>query len=113
MDSILTSIKKLLGVTEEDNAFDDELIMLINGVFMNLTQIGIGPSDGFVIKDAKDTWNDFTHDTPNFRVEWVQTYIHLQVKLVFDPPTGSVLDSYKRRIDELECRLNLAAECSE
>lgn len=113
MDSILTSIKKLLGIAEEYTHFDEDIIMHINTVFMTLTQIGVGPSDGFVIKDKGATWGDFVHDTLTFRTEWLQTYVYMQVKLVFDPPTGSVLDSYKRRIDELEARLNLAAECSE
>lgn len=113
MESILTSIKKQLGITEEYTPFDDIIIAHINSVFINLAQIGVGPSDGFVISDEKATWNDFVYDSSSFRVEWLQTYVYLQVKLVFDPPTGSVLDSYKRRIDELEWRLNLAVESSE
>lgn len=110
MESILTSIKKQLGITEEYTPFDDAIIAHINSVFMSLTQIGVGPSDGFVIKDSSTTWNDFVYDTSSFKVEWLQTYVYLQVKLLFDPPTGSVLDSYTRRINELEWRLNLAAE---
>lgn len=40
MDSILTSIKKLLGITEEYEHFDPDIIMHINSVFSVLTQLG-------------------------------------------------------------------------
>ena len=51
MESILTSIKKLLGIAEEYEHFDADLIMHINSVFMILTQLGVGPSEGFRITD--------------------------------------------------------------
>lgn len=112
MDSILTSIKKQLGIEEEYEHFDPELIMHINAVLMTLTQIGVGPSDGFSIKDKNDKWIDFIHDAPAFKAEWVPIYVGLQVKLAFDPPVGSALESYTRRANELEWRLNHAAEQS-
>lgn len=52
MDSILTSVKKLLGLTEEYTAFDADLIMHINSVLMILRQMGVGPQEGFGISDA-------------------------------------------------------------
>ena len=112
MDSILTSIKKQLGIEEEYEHFDPELIMHINTVLMTLTQIGVGPSDGFAVTDKNDKWTDFVHDTPSFKVDWIKTYVGLQVKMIFDTPTGSALDSYTRRISELEWRLNHAVDCS-
>lgn len=109
MDSILTSIKKLLGITEEYVHFDADIIMHINSVLSTLAQIGVGPSDGFVITGDVETWDDFIPESQNF--ENVKQYVYLSVKLVFDPPTqSSVLDSYQRQIDKLEWRLNVAAE---
>lgn len=109
MDSILTSIKKLLGITEEYTHFDTDLIIHINSVFATLTQLGVGPSEGFAIVDNKDNWEEFTND--NVLIESVKSYIYLKVKLLFDPPTSSaVIESYKQMINEFEWRLNVAAE---
>lgn len=109
MESILTSIKKLLGITEEYEHFDMDLIMHINSVFMILTQMGVGPAEGFVIEDETATWNDF--DQNLIKVEAVKTYIYLKVRLLFDPPaSGTVTESINRMISELEWRLNVAAE---
>lgn len=109
MDSILTSIKKLLGITEEYTHFDTDLIIHINSVFATLTQLGVGPSEGFAIVDKNDNWEQFTND--NMFIESVKSYIYLKVKLLFDPPTSSaVIESYKQMINEFEWRLNVAAE---
>lgn len=110
MDSILTSIKKLLGITEEYKHFDDDLIMHINSVFFTLTQLGVGPEDGFRIADDSAVWSEFIgDDVKNF--ESVKSYIHLKVRLLFDPPTNStVLESIERMAREYEWRLNLTAE---
>ena len=109
MDSILNSIKKLLGITEEYTHFDNDLIMHINSVFMTLSQLGIGPSEGFAITGQYETWNDFVEEDQ--RLDAVKSYIYLKVRLLFDPPTSSaVLDAINRQISEFEWRLNIAAE---
>lgn len=109
MDSILTSIKKLLGIVEEYTHFDDDLIMHINSVFSTLSQIGVGPVEGFAISNSYTTWDAFTTD--KFILGAVKPYVYLKVKLVFDPPTNSsVLSSMERQISELEWRLNLNGE---
>lgn len=111
MESILTSIKKLLGPEEEYDHFDTDIILHINSVFMVLTQIGVGPAEGFSIKDKTATWSDFLPDGTEARLEAVKTYVYLRVKILFDPPTSSfVMESYKQQINELEWRLNIAAE---
>lgn len=109
MESILTSIKQLLGVTAEDTSFDDDIIMGINTALSVLYQIGIGPSTGFAIHDDIPTWDDYLGDTT--KIEMVKTYIHLRVKLVFDPPqNSSVLEMMKEQIKEFQWRLNDEAE---
>ena len=45
MESILTSIKKMLGIDEEYTHFDADVIMDINSVLMILTQLGVGPAE--------------------------------------------------------------------
>ena len=112
MESILTSIKKLLGIAEEYEHFDPDIIMHINSVFMILTQIGVGPSEGFTIEDETSVWTDFIPETP--RLEAVKSFVYLKVRLLFDPPLSSaVTESMNRMIGELEWRLNVAAETTE
>lgn len=109
MDSILTSIKKLLGITEDYIYFDQDIIMHINSVFMILNQLGVGPKEGFVISDSSNTWNEFSSD--ELKIESVKTYIYLKVRLMFDPPQSSaVMESINRQISELEWRLNAAVD---
>ena len=110
-DSILTSIKKLLGITEEYEHFDQDIIIHINSVFMILNQLGVGPSNGFSITDKTAVWSDFISEGTN--LESVKSYIYLKVILLFDPPTTSaVMESMNRMICELEFRLNVSAESS-
>ena len=67
MDSILISIKKLLGIEEDYTHFDIDLIMHINSAFMVLNQLGVGPTEGFSISDETATWSDFiSEDNKNF-----------------------------------------------
>lgn len=113
MESILTSIKKLLGPEEEVTNFDTDLIIHINSVLMILTQLGVGPSGGFSISGSSETWSDFLGEDLS-KLESVKSYIYLKVRLLFDPPTSSaVIESYKSLISEFEWRLNVAAESSE
>ena len=109
MDSILTSIKKLLGITEEYENFDQDIIMHINSAFMILNQLGVGPKSGFSINDKSSTWDEFIPESSN--LEAVKTYVHLKVKLMFDPPLSStVIEAIKSQINELEWRLNVSVD---
>lgn len=108
MDSILTSIKKLLGITEEYTHFDGDITVHINTAFNTLTQLGVGPVEGYSIKDKNDKWTDFVSDA---RLEAIKTYVYLKVKLLFDPPlTSSVLQAYERQLDELVWRINVTVD---
>ena len=110
MDSILTSIKKLLGITEEYKQFDPDIIIHINSVFLTLKQLGVGPEKVFAITGEYETWDQFLpEDNPNF--EAVKSYMHIKVKLLFDPPTSStVMEAMNQMAKEYEWRLNVEAE---
>ena len=109
MESILTSVKKLLGIDEEYEHFDADIIMHINSVFAILTQLGVGPSEGFSIEDKEATWDDYFGEAGEYHS--VKTYMYLKVRLLFDPPTSSaVMEAMNRQISEFEWRLNTAAE---
>lgn len=116
-ESILTSIKKLLGIADDYDYFDRDIIMHINAALMVLTQLGIGPSEGFLVKDSIDTWGDFlenrgvgnTADDITY-LGALQSYVYMKVKLMFDPPQNSfTVDSMTKLVNELEWRLNVAA----
>ena len=110
MESILTSIKKLLGIAEEYEHFDNDIIMHINSVFMILTQLGVGPSKGFVITDSSASWDDFLPEGGE-KLQAVKTYMYMKVRLMFDTPTSSaVMESMNRMINELEWRLNVVVD---
>ena len=106
MDSLLTSIKKLLGISADYTHFDADLIIQINSAFSALTQLGVGPAEGFEIQDASSTWSEFIDDP---RLNFAKTYVQIRVKLACDPPTSSALiESYNRQLDELTWRLTVA-----
>lgn len=110
MDSILTSTKLFIGYDEADTGFDNEIIDCINSDIMALTQIGVGPPEGFEIKDATSTWQDFLTDVKKFSA--AKSYIHKKAKLAFDSSTMSstLISAYERQIAEHEWRLKIAAE---
>lgn len=103
-DSILTTIKKMLGLDSADTAFDTDIIVMINSTLMILHQYGVGPKEGFSITGSDQVWSDLL---PSDKlVEGVKTYIFLKVKMSFDPPTSSyVLNAYKEQAAELEYRI--------
>ena len=108
-DSILTSIKKLLGIVEEYTYFDADIIMHINMAFMILYQLGVGPSSPFMIEDESTTWSDFLGDATD--LSGVKTYVFLKVKSVFDPPQSSAaMEAINNNIRELEWRLNATVD---
>lgn len=109
MNSILDTIKKLLGIDPEDTAFDTDIIVAINTAFNTLTQLGVGPEEGFSIYDNSSEWNDFSVDIN--KMQMVKSYIFYKTKIVFDPSlTSSVNEIYKEQIQELEWRLNVQCD---
>ena len=111
MDSILTSIKKLLGVAEDYTHFDTDIIFHINSVFATLSQIGIKP-EGFSIEDKYTTWDEYLNDSTCLHL--VKVYVQLKVRLLFDPPSSSIVQaSIDSHIKEYEWRLSILANGGE
>ena len=109
-ESILTSIKAMLGPDEDYDAFDTEIMIHINSALNILTQLGIGPDKGFRVRNANDTWDEFIpSDRDDF--EMVKDYVYMKVKLIFDPPQSSAaIESLKELIREFEWRIRETAE---
>lgn len=111
-ESILTSIKQMIGgLDEENDQFDTDIITHINTTLMSLTQMGVGPSEGFSIKDSTSTWSDFLLNNER-KFEAVKTYVYLNVKILFDSASlsSATMDAYNRKMAEYEFRLSVAAE---
>jgi len=105
-DSILNSVKKILGITEDYIVFDVDIITHINSVFATLNELGIGPEDGFMITDESTLWSAYILNDQKLNA--VKSYMYLRVRLLFDPPTTSYLiTSLNEQAKELEWRLNV------
>lgn len=108
MDSILLSIKKMLGIEEQYTHFDQDIIIHINTVLGILTQLGVGPVNGYSIIDASNTWDEFVTSS---NLEMIKSYIYLRVRLLFDPPLSLVTkDAIQNSIDELTWRINVTVD---
>lgn len=107
-NSILLTVKKILGISEEYHAFDLDIIIDINSVFLTLNQLGVGPIEPYQIIGEEETWEDFQGE---LQIPGVQTYVYLKTRLLFDPPTNSFLvDNMQKQIAELEWRMNIQTE---
>lgn len=110
-ESILTSVKKMLGIMDDYEHFDVDIIIHINSVFSILTQLGVGCREGFSISDRSAIWTDFIEQ--GSLLELVKTYVYLRVRQLFDPPASSaVAEAMNRNIAELEWRISVAADTS-
>lgn len=109
-ESILSTIRSMLGPEEVYIHFDPVIIVHINSTLSELTRLGVGPASGFSIYDTEAKWEDLIGDRKDLNN--IMTYIYLSVKLVFDPPTNAaVLSSMQAQINKLEwCIENAANE---
>ena len=111
-ESILATIKKMLGLEDDYTPFDVDIVIHINSALMTLMQIGVGPKEGFTVEDYSQKWSDFLINPTNLNS--VKTYTYLYVKMLFDPPTNSfVMEAMKRQVEEILFRLNVQAESVE
>lgn len=108
-ESILNTVKKSLGIDEAIEDFDVDLVLHINSVLASLIQIGIGPTNGFAITGANETWIDFLGDDK--RVEMVKSYVAIKVRIIFDPPSNStLLNALEKCCAEFETRAYFVEE---
>lgn len=108
-ESILDSIKKVLGLDPEYTEFDNDVIMHVNSIFSTLNQLGVGPEDSFSIEDSTSIWDDFIGSAKN--ITSVKSYVYLKVRLIFDPPaTSFAIAAFEKQASELEWRLNVVTE---
>lgn len=108
-ENILESIKDLLGINEEDKAFDNDVLVNINAAFSTLYQVGVGSEDHYVVLNGTETWNEVIEEED--LIDFIKLYIYMKVKIIFDPPTNaSVLQAFTEQMKELEYRILLQAD---
>ena len=109
-ESILNSIKKLLGIQPDYTHFDQEIIMHINSCFATLHQLHVGPEEPFTISSDEESWAEFMQSET--KIESVKTYIYLKVKVLFDPSSlgGATLEAFQQMAEEYEWRMNVAVD---
>lgn len=108
MSSILTDVKHKIGPSGDYEYYDIDIIDAINTAFGTLTQLGVGPENGFKIEDDTTEWE--TYSTDLVVLDLVKTYIYQKTRLIFDPPNGSLLSALQESINELEFRLNVQVD---
>ena len=109
LNSVLNTIKKLLGLDAEDDSFDSDICIGINSAILTLSQLGLEGNEGFIVTDDTQEWSDYLND--NKLLPMVQQYIHLKTKMSFDPPQNSIVcENLKQIITELEWRIRMVSE---
>ena len=102
--TILSDIKKLLGIHEAIDDFDVDVVIAINTAFFYLHTIGVGPEQPFKIElDGEEDWSDFSSN-----IEAVKSYIFISTRLVFDrPETSYGIQALERQKDRLEWTMEI------
>lgn len=103
-DSILKSIKKLLGLHADDTSFDTDVLIYINSAFATLKELGVNNGELVVVEDADKAWSSTT--ISDEALPMVKTYIYLKARLIFDPPgTSFAIAALEKIMEEQEWRL--------
>lgn len=100
--SVLDSVKEALGIDEEYNVFDMDILAYINGTLMTAHQLGA--VDDVTVLDETTTFGNIINE--NTQLNALYVYLIMNVRLLFDPPQNSFLvNSLKDQIQEVQWRL--------
>ena len=109
LNSVLNTIKKLLGLDADDDSFDSDICIGINSAILTLSQLGLEGTEGFIVTSDEQEWSDYLND--NKLLPMVQQYIYLKTKMSFDPPQNSIVgENLKQILTELEWRIRMVSE---
>lgn len=108
-NSIFQSVKKVVGLLEDDTSFDQDVLLHINSVVSTLRQLGLSIPRDFYVRDDVQTWRDLLGE---FRdLDLVKSYMTMKVRLMFDPPSSSFgLKSMEEMTKEYEWRINVLTD---
>lgn len=103
---IVESVKEALGLVSGDLSFDTELLIQISSALATARQaVNINP----VLLTTETVWADlFTSGSNTSDIfPIVAMYVFTKVKLIFDPPAPSAINTYKELEKELIWRLEI------
>lgn len=112
IDSILNSVKRLLGINPEDTSFDVNLIIFINSAIYRLYQLG-AIKQPYEISSEKDSYEDMMSDDQENMTELsaIKSYLYCRTRKSFDTPaSSSVSKALDESIEELEWRIREAVD---
>lgn len=110
-NSVLNTIKAMIGPSVAYSGFDTDLTVHINSSLMYLAQMGVVP-DGTKIIDENTTWSDLIGD--NDKLEGIKSYLYFKARIMFDPPANStIMAAYNEEIKQLEWRMNIACDTAD
>lgn len=109
MSKILDDVKTTLDfASEEDTGFDSRLLLEIDGALGTLSQLTNVHPEVEVTKET--TWDQLLHSSDKHLLRLVKQFIYISVRIVFDPPVGSVLTTLTTSLNNLSHRIIIQKE---
>lgn len=107
--TILKDVKSVLDfASEEDDGFDSRLIMELDGIIGELSQLEQLNKDFVMSEDSN--WEQLLNTTDTHLLRLVKQYVYLNIRIKFDPPAGSVLTSLEKSIQSTAHRIIIQKE---
>ena len=103
-----------LGLSVEDESFNEEIKMHVNAALGVLSQNGIGKK--LIVSGLEEKWSDLKDNTQTSGNEYfhmIPMFMQMSVKILFDPPPPSNVQYYNNYLQELLWRLRVAYETEE
>lgn len=107
--SILNDVKTTLDfASEEDTGFDLRLIMELDGIIGELSQLTFVNNSFVMNTDAE--WKGLLDIDDQNLLRLVKQFIYINIRLKFDPPVGSVLTSLEKSLQSTAHRIIIQKE---
>ena len=107
--TILKDVKSVLDfASEEDNGFDSRLIMELDGIIGELSQLTQLNKDFVMGEDSN--WEQLLNTKDQQLIQLIKQYVYLNIRIKFDPPAGSVLSSLEKSIQSTAHRIIIQKE---
>lgn len=109
-ESILKSIRKLIGPEDDYTHFDPDITIHINSAINRLYQLGVESAKNFRVTSEDETWGDLFGSDDEV-IDMCKTLIYYKVKMGFDPPASSIAsEAFRTEIDKQEWLINVWVE---
>lgn len=107
--TILNDVKTTLDfASEEDSHFDSRLIMELDGIIGELSQLTFVNNSFVMNTDAE--WKGLLDIDDQNLLRLVKQFIYINIRLKFDPPAGSVLTSLEKSLQSTAHRIIIQKE---